>query len=371
MAGAAPAHHASEQSFLAHAQQAASAHGYQLDSAQLRACHELERLYTQLIEREQNGRSLLRLFRRERAPRGVYFWGGVGRGKTFLMDVFFTSIPLLRKRRVHFHRFMQDIHQRLRALQGQTDPLRIVGRELAEHSQLLCLDEFHVTDIGDAMIMRNLLEALFDHQVVLVTTANWSPDRLYEHGLQRAQFVPAIELIKQRMSIVNIESGTDYRLLMLEKGGVFHTPADAQAEVAMLQTFTDVAGEPGEVGVGIEIENRDIHALRLSGGVAWFDFGAICDGPRGQADYIELSRRFHTVLISNVPCFGRENDNARRRFTWLVDEFYDRRVKLVLTAEASVTSLFEQALGGPEKERTESRLIEMQTRRYLSEPHLP
>lgn len=370
MAGAAPAHRASDHSFLAHAQQAASAHGYQLDAAQLRACNELERLYTQLTDRERNGRSLLRLFRRERPPRGVYFWGGVGRGKTFLMDVFFTAIPLPRKRRVHFHRFMQDIHQRLRALQGQANPLRIVGRELAGHSQLLCVDEFHVTDIGDAMIMRNLLEALFDNQVVLVTTANWSPDRLYEHGLQRAQFVPAIELIKQRMSIVNIESGTDYRLLMLEKGGVFHAPADPRAEAAMLQTFADVAGDPGEVAVQIEVEDRVIPTLRLSEGVAWFDFGAICDGPRGQADYIELSRRFHTVLVSQVPCFDRGNDNARRRFTWLVDEFYDRRVKLVISAEADVTSLFTQALGGPEKERTESRLIEMQTRRYLSQPHL-
>jgi len=358
-------------SFLEHAQAAAQRHNYQLDDAQLRASRELERLYQELIEAQRNARSIRRFFRRPPLIRGIYFWGGVGRGKTFLMDVFFEAIPIESKQRLHFHRFMQSVHHRLRALQGQANPLRAVGYELAEQGKLLCLDEFHVTDIGDAMIMRLLLESLFANGAVLVTTANQHPESLYEHGLQRAQFVPAIDLIMDNMSIVNIDTGTDYRLVSLEKAGVFHLAADSRAEEAMLKTFIDVSGEHGEIALSIEIEDRDIWTRRLSQGVVWFDFRDICDGPRGKNDYIEISKRFHTVLISNVPPFNKENDNARRRFTWLVDEFYDRRVKLVISAQADLRDIFVAANGGTETDRTYSRLIEMQTRSYLGEAHLP
>lgn len=362
---------AQHESFLQHAKSAASRHGYQLDDAQLRASEELDRLYQELIREQRRARSLSRFFRREPRLRGIYFWGGVGRGKTFLMDVFYESVPFASKQRLHFHRFMQGVHYRLRDLQGQANPLRIVGHELAEQGRLLCLDEFHVTDIGDAMIMRLLLESLFERGVVLVTTANWHPESLYEHGLQRAQFLPAIDLILQQMSIVNIDSGTDYRLASLEKAGVFHSTVDTRAEEAMLETFCDVCGEPGEFDIAIDIEGREIQTRRLSQGAVWFDFEEICDGPRGKNDYIEIAKRFHTVLISNVPPFMRNNDNARRRFTWLVDEFYDRRVKLVISAQGNWDAIFSAALGGTETDRTHSRLIEMQTRSYLGEAHLP
>lgn len=358
-------------SFPGHLQAAAQRHNYQLDESQLRASKELERLYRELVGSQRRSGSIWRFFQRASLIRGIYFWGGVGRGKTFLMDVFFEAIPVESKQRLHFHRFMQRVHHRMRALQGQANPLHVVGTEFAEQGKLLCLDEFHVTDIGDAMIMRLLLESLFSHGVVLVTTANQHPQLLYEHGLQRAQFLPAISLIMENMSVVNVDSGTDYRLVSLERAGVFHPTADSKAEEAMLKTFVDVSGEQGQSAYSIEIEGRDIGTRRLSQGVVWFDFRDICDGPRGTTDYIEISKRFHTVLISNVPPFDKNNDNARRRFTWLVDEFYDRRVKLVLSAQGELAGIFSAALGGTETDRTYSRLIEMQTRSYLGEAHLP
>lgn len=362
---------AQQDSFLEHANAAAQRHNYQLDDAQLRASGELGRLYQELIQVQRRANSFRRFLGRGPRLRGIYFWGGVGRGKTFLMDTFYESVPFQSKQRLHFHRFMQRVHHRLRDLQGQASPLRFVGHELAEQGKLLCLDEFHVTDIGDAMIMRLLLESLFERGVVLVTTANWHPESLYEHGLQRAQFLPAIDLIMRHMSIVNIDSGTDYRLASLEKAGVFHPTTDTLAEEAMLKTFCDVSGETGQSAYAIEVEGREIGTRRLSQGVVWFDFADICGGPRGKNDYIEIAKRYHTVLISSVPSFNRNNDNERRRFTWLVDEFYDRRVKLVISAQGDWEAIFSQALGETETDRTHSRLIEMQTRSYLCEPHLP
>ena len=362
---------AARQPYLAHAQAAARDHGYQLDAAQLHASSELDRLFRELTEGGRRRGFFNRLLSSNPTVCGVYLWGGVGRGKTFLMDVFFDAIPLQAKLRLHFHRFMQRVHHRLRDLQGEANPLQRVGAELAADARLICLDEFHVTDIGDAMIMRLLLESLFANDVVLVTTSNQHPDSLYEHGLQRARFLPAIELMKRSLRIVKFESGTDYRLVSLEKAGVFHPDTGPEAEQAMLTTFTDVSGESGLPEQRIEVEGRDIEVKRLGQNVAWFDFSQICEGPRSRSDYIELSKRFHTVLISDVPLFDPANDNARRRFTWLVDEFYDRRVKLVLSARAGLSKLFAEALGGAESERTGSRLIEMQSHRYLGEAHLP
>ncbi len=365
-----PAQANDSQSFADHAKQAAHSHGFSLDSSQLASLGHFERLRDELIESEQTEQSLLRVFLRQRPVRGLYLCGGVGRGKSFLMDTFFDSVPIERKNRAHFHRFMQDIHHRLRDLQGEENPLLHIARDISRQLRLLCLDEFQVTDIGDAMLMRNLLQGLFDQGLVLVTTSNQKPDDLYRNGLQRAQFLPAIDLIKQQLEVVQVDDGADYRLRVLEKGGVFHFPADAKADAAMAQTFDAIAGGPGARDVGLEIEGRPIRALRTGPGVAWFRFEELCGGPRGHADYIELARRFHTVLISEVRRLGSREPDRRRRFTWLIDEFYDRRVKLILSAEVHLAELLQAVAGDVEAERATSRLVEMQTRQYLSEPHL-
>jgi cell division protein ZapE len=356
--------------FTRYAHRIASAHGYTLDPAQMAAIARLDRLQREIVESEQAGRSLLKMFLRQGAVRGLYLWGGVGRGKSFLMDMLFESVPISRKVRMHFHRFMQDIHRRLQAVQGMENPLLHISRDLSGQTRLLCLDEFHVTDIGDAMLMRNLLQGLLDHGVVIITTSNIQPDQLYLHGLQRAQFLPAIALLKTRLDVIEVDGGADYRLRVLEKEGVYHSPLDDAAMAAMEETFVAVAGVQGEAGVSVEVEGRVIPALRVAPGVAWFAFEALCDGPRGAADYIELGRRFHTVLISGVRAFGATDADRRRRFTLLVDEFYDRRVKLILSAETGILELFRRQTGGPEVDRTASRLVEMQTRQYLAEPHL-
>jgi cell division protein ZapE len=346
----------------------AAARGLTLDAAQKGALRAFDRLASDLARTGQSGRSLFRMFQRQQPVRGLYLWGGVGRGKSLLMDSFFDWAPVPRKQRIHFHRFMQDIHRDLKQIQGAENPLLEIARSRSRGVRLLCLDEFHVTDIGDAMLMRNLLEGLLDHGVVLVTTSNQHPDNLYRDGLQRSQFVPAIELLKSRLEVVEVDGQVDYRLRALEKGGVYHVGEGAEA--AMAATFEAIAGIPGAHSVDFEIENRVMTAWRMAPGVAWFDFAELCDGPRGQADYIELARRFHTILISGLPRFGAGDRDKRRRFTWLVDEFYDRRVKLIISAQAGLREVFSAVAQDTETERTLSRLIEMQTHQYLGEPHL-
>ncbi len=297
-------------------------------------------------------------------------WGPVGRGKSFLMDEFFHVLPLAKKQRAHFHRFMQSVHHNLRELQGEVDPLKLIAARMARETQLLCLDEFHVTDIGDAMLMRGLLEGLFEQRVVLVTTSNQHPDELYAHGLQRAQFLPAIELIKTALEVVELDGESDYRLRTLTRAGVYHQPLNAGAERALENAFLGVAGEPGAAQVRIELEGRQVLARRVAPGTIWFDFAELCGGPRGTADYIELARRYHTVLVSGVPRFRSDQGERLRRFTWLVDEFYDRQVKLIVSAEETVERLYDGVSERTDTERTRSRLVEMQTTRYLSLPHL-
>jgi cell division protein ZapE len=286
------------------------------------------------------------------------------------MDEFFNFVPFAKKRRAHFHRFMQSIHHNLRELQGEADPLKLIAARMARETQLLCLDEFHVTDIGDAMLMRGLLEGLIEQRIVLVTTSNQHPDELYAHGLQRAQFLPAIELINTNLEVVELDGDSDYRLRTLTRAGVYHQPLSAGAERALEDTFVGVAGEPGSVQVRIELEGRQVLTRRVATGAIWFDFAELCEGPRGTADYIELARRYHTVLVSGVPRFRPDQAESLRRFTWLVDEFYDRQVKLILSAEATVERLYDGVPERTDTERTRSRLIEMQTTRYLSLPHL-
>lgn len=356
----------------------AQAHGFELDAAQVAALGHFARIARDLSGLERRNRGLLRLLGRRREVRGLYLHGGVGRGKSFLMDSFCNCVPYAHKRRIHFHRFMQEIHRGLQQVQGQADPLLAVARNIAQDTRLLCLDEFHVTDITDAMLMRRLLEGLLEQGVVLVTTSNFHPDELYAHGLQRNQFLPAIELIKERMDVVNVDQGTDYRLRELERAGVYHV--EESADAALEEAFYAIARHEALDGDELEIEGRMIPVRRHAREVAWFDFSALCDGPRGKPDYIELARRYETVLLSGVPRFTVHMADQLRRFVWLIDEFYDRRVKLMVSADAAPDELFvdgdaddafQVRLNASLKERLVSRLTEMQTREYLSEPHLP
>ena len=353
-------------------------HGFALDAAQERALRSLERVYGELKASERLENSIVRLLARKRVVRGVYLWGGVGRGKSFLMDGFCDCVPFARKRRIHFHRFMQRIHLDMRERQGQADPLTGIAREMARRVRLLCLDEFHITDITDAMLMRRLLEGLFERGVTLVTTSNFAPDELYRYGLQRNQFLPAIDLIEQNLEVIEMDGGTDYRLRELERAGVYHAVANGDARLA--QAFDTMVGHAPGLGGELEIESRMIRVRREAGGVAWFDFQELCDGPRAKADYIELARRYHTVLLSGVPRFTAADADKLRRFVWLIDEFYDRRVKLMIAAAAPALDLidgpastdrFQAGLNVSLKERLVSRLTEMQTRDYLMQPHLP
>jgi cell division protein ZapE len=358
----------------------AAGHGYVLDLAQEGTLPCFGRVLDGLVEAERAGRSLLGRLSRRRPVRGLYLWGGVGRGKSFLMDAFFAAAPVARKKRIHFHRFMQEIHHSLRELQGRANPMREVARRIARDARLLCLDEFHVTDITDAMLMRNLLEGLVEEGVVLVTTSNARPDDLYRNGLQRSGFLPAIELLKEHLEVVEVASEVDYRLRALHAGGVYHCPDDAAAQERMAAEFRALSGEAGEQGVGIEVDDRVFVARRVATGTAWFDFRVLCDGPRGKSDYIELARRFHTVILSGVPELTAAERDVARRFVWLIDEFYDRRVKLILSAEVPVDRLFarvplddvyKEQKGSGEFDRSVSRLVDMQSVHYLAEPHLP
>ena len=349
----------------------ATVHGFELDAAQRAVLPRFQRLYEDLLALERMDSALIRLLARRRTVKGLYLWGGVGRGKSFLMDSFFSAAPAKRKRRVHFHRFMQDIHHQLAALQGQANSLATISKGIARDSRLLCLDEFLVTDIGDAMLMRRLLEGLLAEGVVLVTTSNTRPDDLYLNGLQRGQFLPAIELLKKHLEELNVDGGQDYRLRALEQLGVYHHPLTAETDVRMGEEFVAVAREDGEADTPVDVDDRTVLARRVAGGVAWFEFSELCQKPRGQPDFIEISRRFHTVLLSGIPCLGIHDRDAARRLAWLVDEFYDRRVKLIVSAEAPVEQLLDQATLGRELERTISRLIEMQSHQYLARAHLP
>lgn len=350
----------------------AAERGLVLDASQHAAVARLQNLYDGLLQpRPFAPVALLRHLVKPRPSRGVYLWGGVGRGKSFLMDAFFACIPLEHKKRIHFHRFMQEIHARLGAMKGQPDPLARVAREISRHVRLLCLDEFHVSDITDAMLMRGLLQGLFEQGVALVTTSNAHPDELYRNGLQRGQFLPAIAWIKERMEVVHLDAGEDYRLRALEQAGLYHAPPGGAAEAALDCIFAELAGGAGIAATRLRVEGRDIPVRHLAPGVAWFDFTALCAGPRGQADYIDLARRFHTVLLSDVPQFNRQLAAEARRFLWLVDEFYDRRVKLVVSAAVPLAELQREPLFHGEFARTLSRLVEMQSHAYLAQAHKP
>jgi len=317
-------------------------------------------------------RLLGRLSEPESAPvlRGLYMWGGVGRGKTFLMDLFVESLPEGAALRMHFHRFMREVHRSLNVHAGSADPLLLVADEFASQGSVLCFDEFFVSDIGDAMILAELLAALFDRGVALVATSNVEPRNLYENGLQRRRFLPAIDLLNEHTDVLNVDGGIDHRLRVLEQAEIYHVPLDDAAEASLAASFARIAAkEQVEAKAVLSIEGRDIQTRSCAEGVVWFDFAALCDGPRSQNDYIELARLFHSVVVSDVPRFTTKLEDQARRFISLVDEFYDRGVKLILSAEEPVTALYQGSRLSFEFERTESRLLEMRSHEYLAREH--
>ncbi|MBD8526842.1 AFG1 family ATPase [Pseudoxanthomonas sp. CAU 1598] len=346
---------------------------WQDDPAQRQVLLHFDRIHTELSVQQGGGlwRSLQRRLTPNDPVNGLYLWGGVGRGKTFLVDLFFEHLPIERKRRVHFHRFMGDVHARLLTLAGRSDPLADVADDIAGECALLCLDEFFVSDIGDAMILGRLLFKLFERRVVLVTTSNTMPDQLYKDGLQRTRFLPAIDQIKQHCVVHYMESSQDYRLRTLTQAPVYHWPLNGQAEIALEQFYEKLTQDTVREGEPLHINGRPIPAIDYSEGVAWFDFHALCDGPRAVADYIEIARDFHTVLLAHVPQFDATRDNAAKRFIHLVDEFYDRSVNLIVSAEVALTDLYRGEKLSAEFSRTESRLIEMQSEDYLARAHRP
>ena len=345
-----------------------AARGYQSDPAQLRAVDALERCaleWSQYKLRRSN--AIKKLINHPEIPRGVYMHGGVGRGKSFLMDCFFTAVPIRRKTRLHFHEFMREVHRELADLQGTVNPLNALAQRIALRYKLICFDEFHVADITDALILHRLLAALFECGVGLVTTSNFKPDDLYPNGLHRDRILPAIALLNARMEVINVDNGTDYRGLTLESLQLYHTPLGPQADEAMTQAFDALTEQQRQdEDPVLHIEAREIRAWRKAGGVVWFNFKTLCGGPRSQNDYLEIATQFHTVLLSDVPAMPVRLASEARRFTWLVDVLYDRRVKLIISAEVVPELLYTEGPLAHEFPRTVSRLGEMQSREYLA-----
>lgn len=342
------------------------ARGYSADPAQLRAVQVLETCSREWGKyREQRSNALKKLINRPPIPRGVYMYGGVGRGKSFLMDCFYTAVPLKRKTRLHFHEFMREVHRELASMQGTANPLNLLAKRIAEKYRLICFDEFHVSDITDAMILHRLLNALFEQGVGFVTTSNFKPDDLYLHGLNRDRFLPAIALLKAQLNVVNVDHGTDYRGQTLAQLELYHFPLGEAADEAMRNAFERLA-ETQDEDPTLQIEARKIHARRKAGGLVWFDFKTLCGGPRSQNDYLEIATQFHTVLLSDVPQMPPRMSSEARRFTWLVDVLYDRRVKLIMSAAVAAPGLYTEGLMANEFARTVSRLQEMQSSEFLA-----
>lgn len=340
--------------------------GYASDPAQQRAVAALERCENEWIAyKARRNNAVTKLLVRPPIPRGVYMWGGVGRGKSFLMDCFFLSVPLTRKTRLHFHEFMREVHRELQELKGTVNPLDELGKRMSRRFRLICFDEFHVADVTDAMILHRLLEALYANRVSIVTTSNFHPDGLYPNGLHRDRILPAIELIKAKMEVINVDAGTDYRQIALGHVRMYHCPLGEAADAAFRRAFDELAEARDEDPV-LHIEHREIKSIRRAGGVVWFDFKTLCGGPRSQNDYLELAARFHTVLLSGVPQMSPRLASEARRFTWLVDVLYDRRVKLIVSAEVPPEELYTEGPLAHEFPRTVSRLAEMQSTQFLA-----
>ncbi|MFN7196558.1 MAG: cell division protein ZapE [Hylemonella sp.] len=343
------------------------ARGYQSDPAQLRAVAALDRCAREWAEyKQKRSNRLKKLINHPDIPKGVYMYGGVGRGKSFLMDCFFQAVPLVRKTRLHFHEFMREVHRELAELQGTVNPLDVLAERVALKYKLICFDEFHVADVTDAMILHRLLAGLFRHGVGLVATSNFRPDDLYPNGLHRDRILPAIGLLNQEMEVVNVDHGIDYRRRTLEQMQTYYTPLGPEADAAMEAAFSRLAEARDEDPV-LHIEAREIRARRKAGGVVWFDFKTLCGGPRSQNDYLEIASQFHTVFLSDVPAMSVRMASEARRFTWLVDVLYDRRVKLILSAQVPPEQLYTEGPLAHEFPRTVSSLNEMQSRAFLEQ----
>ncbi|MEP6632930.1 MAG: cell division protein ZapE [Luteimonas sp.] len=350
---------------------------WQDDGAQHAALRQLDRIHAALLDASAPTSWLGALFGRDDAPAtpGLYLWGGVGRGKTFLIDLFFDGLPIAQKRRTHFHRFMRGVHERLRTHAGERDPLAAIAREWRRTLHVLVLDEFFVGDIGDAMLLGRLLERLFAEGVVLVTTSNSAPSALYPDGLQRARFLPAIALIERNCDVLHLDSDTDYRLRALTRSPVYRAPLDDGSEGWLESRWQELGGDSAAHGGrhrdgSIELDGRKIATRARCKGMAWFDFAALCEGPRGASDYIEIASEFHTVLLGGVPVFDAQRDDAARRFVTLIDELYDRRVNFICTAADEPTALYQGQRLRAAFERAASRLIEMRSADYLALQHL-
>ena len=346
-------------------------HGFLRDPAQERAVEALDQLYTRLLSTPAPA-WWQRLLGRPAPPvKGLYLWGGVGRGKTWLMDCFFDCLPFQDKLRLHFHRFMHEVHAALKDFPAEQDPLQRVAERFRARARVICFDEFFVSDITDAMLLWRLFQHLFARGVTLVATSNVQPDELYRNGLQRERFLPAIRLLKQYTQVLNVDGGTDYRLRHMQGTELFYVPAGPEADAHLTAVFQRLAGHLDADTSPLTVNDRPIPVRRHADGVAWFGFEPLCAGPRSQEDYIEIARGFHTVLLSDIPQLTRDTEDAARRFIALVDEFYDRRVKLAASAAVPLDALYSGKRLAFEFERARSRLTEMQTQQYLSEPHLP
>lgn len=341
-----------------------------LDAEELAALGRLQRLHDELVEFRRARLSLLRRwFDPPAPPRGVYLWGGVGRGKSFLMDAFYAAVPLRRKTRVHFHAFMKSVHDELATLSRVEDPLATVAARIARRHRLICFDEFHVSDVADAMILRRLLPALFRHGTVLVLTSNYRPDDLYPNGLQRQNLLPTIALLRARLDVIEVDGGTDYRLRELEQAASFYVAPRGAADARLAALFERMRPGPDE-DPRLWVDGRILKARKRAGSIVWVDFATLCEGPRSQIDYLELARRFAVIIVSDVPRLVPDMSNAARRFAWLVDVLYDHRVKLLLSAEVAAEELYREGANSREFGRTVSRLIEMRTREYMALPHV-
>ena len=357
-------------------QRAIESGSYQDDAAQRVAIKAFQRIYDNLVIADKRSKTLVnrafhKLAGRKREPiQGLYIWGDVGRGKTWLMNQFYESLPFDNKVRLHFHHFMLTVHERLSELKNQKDPLKIMARDFAAEYRVLCLDEFIVTNITDAMLLYGLLDALFGYGVTLIATSNRVPDDLYLNGLQRKRFLPAIALIKQKTRELHLNSSTDHRLALLQQADIYYTPISEDTNKKLGQRLQTMAINNIKMGKVLNILNREIQTIACADEIAWFDFNALCDAPRAAQDYIELAREFHTIVVSNVPVLDEYQDDKARRFIYLIDELYDNRVKLIMSSEAQPEELYTGEMLKFAFNRTRSRLMEMRSKEYLSTPHI-
>ena len=344
---------------------ALSDRGYRPDEAQETAIVRLQAFYDGWVQfKRRRSNVLKKMLGRPEVPRGVYLWGGVGRGKSFLMDAFYATVPVKRKTRIHFHEFMRGVHRELDAVKGMSDPLDEVALRISRKYRLICFDEFHVSDVADAMILYRLLLKLFENGTSFVMTSNYEPSTLYPDGLHRDRILPAIKLIQERMDIMNVDAGVDYRRRSLEQVQCYHFPLNDTSKAALQEAFDRLSDTAPQEPV-LTVEHRQLRAQALAGSVVWFDFATLCGGPRSQNDYLDLASRFHAVILSEVPKMGMRQSSEARRFTWLVDVFYDHKVKLIISAECAPEDLYTEGALANEFHRTVSRLLEMQSKEYL------